>query len=88
MGFYYGSSEPPPEKSSGGLKEVVLITWVVFRTLALPIGILLGGMMYLFLIFFLFTIHPLAGLASILLIFAAIGARGVWEWRHPPRIEG
>ncbi len=86
MGFYYGSNAPPPKDKSGGFKEVLLITWVVFRTLAMPLGILLGGMMYLFLIFFLFTVHPLAGLASILVIFAAVAVRAFWEWRHPPRL--
>ena len=87
MGFYYNSGAPPEKQKSGGLKEVLLITWVVFKTLALPLGVLFGGVALLLTLFFLFTFNPLAGLGGILLIIGAILARGVWEWRHPPDIR-
>lgn len=88
MGFYYGSGTPPDDGNRpGGFKEAMLITWVVFRTLALPLGILFGGIAYLLLLFYLFTWHPLAGLAGMLVVVAAVAARGVWEWKHPPVIE-
>ena len=87
MGFYYNSGAPPEKEKSGGLKEVMLITWVVFKTLALPLGVLFGGVALLLTLFFLFTFSPLAGLGGILLIIGAILARGVWEWRHPPDIR-
>lgn len=88
MGFYYGSSRPPDDGDRpGGLKEAMLITWIVFRTLALPLGVLFGGIAYLLLLFYLFTWHPLAGLAGILVVVAAVAARAAWEWKHPPAIE-
>ena len=88
MGFYYGSGSPPPEDKPGGFKEVVLITWAVFRVLAIPLGVLFGGVALLVLLFFLFTVHPLAGLGGILALVAVVAARGVWEWRHPPTLKG
>jgi hypothetical protein len=88
MGFYYGSgSQPPDDKKEGSLKEALVISWVVFRTLAMPLGVLFGGVGYLALLFFLFTVHPLAGLGGILVVVFAALARGVWEWRHPPTLQ-
>ena len=69
------------------MKEALMITWVVFKTLALPLGILFMGLGYLILLFFLFTWNPLAGLGGILVVVIALAARGVWEWRHPPVIR-
>jgi len=87
MGFYYGPGQPPDKEPQGGLREALLITWVVFKTLALPLGILFGGLAYLVLLFVLFTVHPLLGLGGILVVVAAIGVRGLWELKHPPRLE-
>jgi hypothetical protein len=83
MGFYYGSNQPP-EDEPGGFKETVLIILVVFRTLALPLALLFGGIAALVLEFWLFTITPWAGLAGIVVVVAALVARGVWEAKHPP----
>lgn len=87
MGFYYGSSEPPQEEKQGTLKEALLITLIVFKALALPVAILLGGIAYLVLLFYLFTWHPLAGLGGLALIAVVFGARALWEWRNPPSID-
>jgi hypothetical protein len=88
VGFYYGSGAPPEDPNDqGSFKEAMLITWAVFKTLALPLGILLGGIAYIVFLFYLFSIHPLLGLAGILVVVAAISARGLWEWRHPPSID-
>ncbi|MCC6382485.1 MAG: hypothetical protein IT304_08240 [Dehalococcoidia bacterium] len=88
MGFYYGPSGPEPdEEKPGGLKEALYITWAVFRALALPLAVLLGGVAYLVLVFFLFTFSVWAGLAAILVVVAAVVARGVWEATHPPHLE-
>lgn len=88
MGFYYGSSGGhEPDDKPGGFKEAMFITWAVFRALALPLGLLFGGLGYLVLLFFLFTMSPWAGLTGILVVVAAIAARGVWEARHPPHLE-
>ncbi|MFN0145289.1 MAG: hypothetical protein ACKVT1_02170 [Dehalococcoidia bacterium] len=88
MGFYYGSGSPPPEEKPGGIKEALLITWAVFRALALPLGVLFGGIALLVLLFVLFAIHPLAGFGGILFLVAVVTARGLWEWRHPPTLKG
>lgn len=85
MGFYHGSSEPPGDEQ-GSWKETFLIILIVFRVLALPLGLLLGAILGLFLLFWLFTFHPLAGLGLIGLIVGALVARGIWEAKHPPEI--
>ncbi|MBI5947363.1 MAG: hypothetical protein HY875_04415 [Chloroflexi bacterium] len=87
MGFYYGSGEPPQDEKPGGFKETILIIWAVFSVLALPMGIILGVVAGLVLLFFLFSFHVLAGLAAIVLIIAAVAARGAWEAKHPPEIR-
>jgi hypothetical protein len=87
MGFYYGSNAPPPEDKSGSIREALAITWVVFKTLALPLGLLLGVVFLLGLLFFLFTVHPLAGLGGILTLVAGVAVRGFWEWKHPPTLK-
>lgn len=88
MGFYYGSSGPEPgNEKPGGLKEALYITWAVFRALALPLAVLFGGVAYLVLLFFLFALSVWAGLAGILVVVAAVIARGVWEATHPPHLE-
>ena len=87
MGFYYGSSQPPDDdQGNGGFRDVVAITWAVFQVLSIPVGILLGTIFYLVFVFWMFSIHPLAGLASLLVVAGAFGARAVWEAKHPPDI--
>jgi hypothetical protein len=86
VGFYYGPGKPPDDDEPGGIKEAMLITLIVFRTLALPLGLIIGGIAYLVLTFYLFTLHPLAGAAAILVVVAAVGARAIWEKRHPPTL--
>lgn len=87
MSFYYGSSQPPDDDKPGGFKEAMVITLAVFRVLAIPLALLFGGVFYLVLLFYLFSLHPLAGLAGILLVVGALVARGVWEAKHPPALE-
>ncbi|MEX0784601.1 MAG: hypothetical protein WD557_18355 [Dehalococcoidia bacterium] len=88
MGFYHGSSDPPPEKGKpGGFKEAMFITIAVFRALALPLGVIFGGMLGLVLLFWLFTLSGWAGLAAILAIVLGLAGYGFWEYRHPPEFE-
>ena len=87
VGFYYGSSKPPKEEKSGSWKEIFQIIWAVFSVLALPLAVLVGGVLYLFLIFWLFTISPYAGLGGIAVVIVAVLARGVWEAKHPPELH-
>ena len=87
MGFYHGSSEPPQEDKAGGFKEAMLITFAVFRALALPLAVIFGGILGLLVLFWLFTLSAWAGLAAILAIVLGLAAFGFWEYRHPPEIE-
>lgn len=87
MGFYYNSGQPPEDDKSGGWKEIFQIIWVVFQVLALPLGILLGGVIYLVFVFWMFSLSGWAGLGSILIVVLAVAARGVWEAKHPPELH-
>lgn len=85
MSFYYGSNQPPendPSKSSWG--DIFAIIVAVFKTLALPLGILFGAVFGLVALIYVFTINGWLGLAVIVLIVGAVIARGVWEAKHPP----
>ncbi len=84
MGFYYGGGKEPPP---GSWRETFSIIWIVFRTLALPLAVIFGSVAALFLLIWLFTIHPLAGGAFILAGLLALAAFAWWEWRHPPRLD-
>ena len=87
MAFYYGSGEPPKKDSpEGSWRETFAIIIVVFKTLALPLGLLFGAVFGLILIIFAFTVSGWLGLGLIALIVAALVARGVWEAKHPPEI--
>lgn len=87
MGFYYGSSQPPDDEPPGGFKETVAIILAVFQVLAVPLGILFGGLFGLAGLFYLFSVSKLAGLAVLALIVIGLVARGVWEARHPPDLS-
>jgi hypothetical protein len=39
------------------------------------------------LLFWLFTVSPWAGLAGIAAVVLAFAAYGVWEYKHPPELE-
>ena len=90
MGFYYGSGDsngPKKDEPPGGFRETLTLIWVVFRVLAMPVGVLLGVVLGFFLLFWLFSVTPYAGMAAIALIVLAVVARGVWEAKHPPEIR-
>lgn len=87
MGFYHGSNQPPDEPEPGSWKEIFQIILIVFRVIALPLGLLLAAVLGLFALFYLFMLHVLAGLGLILALVAAVVARGIWEARHPPELR-
>ena len=87
MGFYYGPSQPPDEDGEGGFKETLLIVWAVFRVLAIPLGVIMGSVVGIVVVIWLFTLSVFAGLAAIALVAGAIVARGVWEAKHPPDLR-
>jgi hypothetical protein len=82
MGFYYGpSSNPEPEKEPGGCMEALVLTRAAFAALALPVGILLGVIAGIVLIFVLFSVHWILGLLALGAIAAGIAWYARWE-RH------
>lgn len=87
MGFYYGPGSSGPEEKPGSWKETLVIIWTVFRVLSVPLAVLFGAVAYLVLVFWLFTLHYLAGLAALLVVVLLVVARGVWEARHPPQLK-
>lgn len=88
MGFYYNPDSPPPDdEPAGTFKEAAVITWVVFRALALPLALLVGAVLGIFAIFWLFLVQPLIVVGLIILGVVALIARGVWEARHPPQLR-
>lgn len=88
MGFHHGSNEPPfdPEKQAS-IKDALIMTWVVFTVLAKPLAIILSAVGYLFLIFFMFGLHPIAGAITLSIPVGALIVGAFWEWRHPPELK-
>lgn len=86
MGFYYNSGQDPQDEE-GGWRETLAIIFVVFRILAKPMGFLLGAIIGLVFIVWLFSITPLLGLGAIAALVLALILRGVWEARHPPELQ-
>ena len=86
MGSYYSPGNEPGG-DEGGWRETIAIIIVVFRVLAKPLALLFGVLFGLVFIFWAFTVSPFAGLGLLLLIVAALIARGIWEAKHPPEIR-
>ncbi len=87
MSFYYDPGNQPDDEDEGSLKEVLAITFAVFKVLAIPVGIMFGTVLGLIVLFILFSLHVLLGFGALGLIVAAVGIRGFWEWKHPPTFE-
>ena len=85
MGFYYNSGQDPEE--DGGWRETIAIILVVFRILAKPLGFLLGAILALVVIIWLFSLTPILGLGAIGAVIVALVLRGVWEAKHPPELS-
>jgi type III secretory pathway component EscU len=85
MGFYYNSGQDPQDED-GGWRETFAIILVVFRILAKPLGFMLGAIIGLVMIIWLFSITPLLGLGALAAVVLAIVLRGVWEAKHPPEL--
>lgn len=62
--MYYGSGDPEG-KDPHWFKETIVLTYAVFRALALPLAVLFGGVMGVLGVFLLLTIHPLLALGAI-----------------------
>ncbi len=80
MGFYYGpSSAPEPEKEPGGCMEALVLTRAAFGALAIPIGVLLGTLLGIVLLVYLFSVHWALGLGFLALIAAGVWWYSRWE---------
>jgi hypothetical protein len=83
MGFYYGSSQPPePEKQPGGCLEVLVISRAVFSVLALPLLFMIGIVIAIGVVIWLFTIAWFLGLLSIAVFGGLIWFYARWERRR------
>jgi hypothetical protein len=83
MGFYYGSSQPPPpEKEPGGCMETLIISRAVFGILAVPLGIIVGAILGLVLLLWLFSVHVLLGFVGLALIGGGVALYARWERRR------
>jgi hypothetical protein len=88
VSFYYGSGEPPPHKERfAGLKEFWAVCIAVFSVLAWPVGLILGGILWLVITVMLFGVHWSLGLLSIALLVAAIGAFAYWDRHRSPNVS-
>jgi hypothetical protein len=82
MGFYYGRSEPPQEEEPHGCLDVLLLTRAVFGVLLVPLGILVGTLVGIGVIIFLFSRSWVLGVAGLVLVAAAVYAYARWERHH------
>jgi hypothetical protein len=64
--------------------EALVLTRAAFAALALPVGILLGAILGLVLLVYLFSVHWLLGVGFLGLIIAAIVGYARWERRKFP----
>lgn len=87
MAFYQNRGTPPDDDQPPSMKETAQVVWLVFRVLALPIALILGGVGYLVLVFFLFTVNAILGFVGILGVVGALAGLGIWEKTHPPDID-
>jgi hypothetical protein len=86
MSFYYGSNQPPDEPPPGSWRETFTIIIAVFKTLALPLGLLFGAIIGLMLVIYAFTLSPWIGMSIIGVGLAIIAGYAVWEAKHPPQL--
>ena len=81
MGFYQGQSEPPAQEP-GGCRDVLLLTQAAFGVLLIPLGILLGAVLALVAIVYLFSKFWLFGVLGLVVIAIGIYIYARWEQNH------
>jgi 1,4-dihydroxy-2-naphthoate octaprenyltransferase len=82
MGYYQRPSDPPPGEEPSGCRDVFLLTRAAFGVLLLPVGILLGAILALVLILFLFSKAWWLGLLGLIAIAVGIYLYARWEQHH------
>ena len=86
MGFYYGSGSPqPPDEDDEKFhfREALALIFAMFKVLAIPFGIIFGGIVVLFALFWLFTVNVLLGYAVMGTGLGLLIARAIWTSKHP-----
>jgi hypothetical protein len=73
---------PPPPKEPSGCIQTLVITKIILQILAIPLLMILSGIIAVVLTIFAFSYHPLIGLAAIGGWGLLIVALGKWEWRR------
>ena len=78
--------EPEPRQEPGGCLEVWVLTRAMFGILFWPMLALIGVILAVVFIFFLFTVHPALALIPVAAIGVALYLFARWEQRHfrPP----
>lgn len=83
MGFYQGPSRPPPEEEEPrGCRDVLVLTRAAFGVLLIPLGVLVGAILAIVLLIYLFSRFWLLGVAGLALIGLGIYLYARWERRH------
>ena len=85
----YDQREPqrePSASSGGGCLEVWVLTRAAFGVLFWPLVALIGSVLAVVLVFYLFTVHPALALIPVAAIAVALYLFARWEQRHfrPP----
>ena len=78
MAYY---QQPPPDERPGCM-DAVVITRAVFGLLFWPFAALIAGLADLFVIVWLFTVHPALALIPIAATAAVVYAFALWERRR------
>ena len=75
-----------PQREPGGCLEVWVLTRAAFGVLFWPLAALIGFVLAVVLVLFLFTVHPALALIPVAAIAIALYLFARWEQRrfHPP----
>jgi hypothetical protein len=83
------SARGGPAPGGGGCLEVWVLTRAAFGILFWPLAALIGFVLAVVLVLFLFTVHPALALIPVAAIGVALYLFARWEQRHfrPPGID-
>jgi hypothetical protein len=82
IGYYQHRADPPPGEEPSGCRDVFLLTRAAFGVLLLPIGILLGAILALAFIVFLFNHAWWLGVLGLIAVAGGIYLYARWEQNH------
>jgi hypothetical protein len=86
MSFYYGPSSPPPDDEDDEkfrFRDAAGLVFALFKVLVVPFTIILGGLIVLGTLFWLFTVNLALGYVVLAVGLSALIARAVWDSKHP-----